>query len=230
MSEDGSRSAGGGGDKDSIRARVEKRLREAERERAERRERENAPPPPVSRPILAPEPEAAPAREPGELVEMPESGDEEPAAEGGGWSFASLVATCFGIGRIPVAPGTFGSLAGLGAFLLAGGLPPAWQLGLLGASILLGWWAAGRHAEAVGRPDPNEVVVDEFCGMWLALALATPGWMAIAAAFLLFRALDILKPPPIRWLERLPGGLGIMADDLGAGLVVRLLVFVFLAM
>ncbi len=159
----------------------------------------------------------------------PEPGIREAEAAGGS-SLAAAVATCAGIGRIPVAPGTFGSLVGLGVFLLTRDLPSAWQIGLLGFSILLGWWAASRHAVAVGRPDPNEVVVDEFCGMWLALVLAAPSAAVVAGAFIAFRLLDIAKPPPINWLERLPGGLGIMADDLGAGLVVRLLVFVFLAM
>ncbi len=97
------------------------------------------------------------------------------------------------------------------------------------AAGLVGPWAAGRAARGRGVRDPNEVVIDEVAGQALALAglhLAFPGpspWIGVVAAFALFRLLDIAKPGPIGALERLPGGVGIMADDLLAGLVVALL-------
>ena len=88
---------------------------------------------------------------------------------------------------------------------------------LIGAGLLLGIWATGRMTSA-GDPDPQRAVWDEFVGMWTTCLLLpkTLPWMA--AAFFCFRVMDIAKPWPIRRLERLPGGLGIMADDLLAGL------------
>ena len=133
------------------------------------------------------------------------------------------MATCLFLGRLPLAPGTWGSLAGLGAFFACRNLAPPIEWTLLVAAILVGTWAAHRYAEDRGLRDPGEVVVDEFCGMWLALAGAEPSLGVALLAFLLFRFLDIAKPPPIRQLERLPGGPGIMADDLMAGGVVHVL-------
>lgn len=153
---------------------------------------------------------------------------------------ARLVATCGFIGRLPHAPGTFGALVGLAAVFLTRGLPPLTGAALFLGAAALGTWAAHRYAAASGRKDPPEVVVDEACGMWLAAFGAIPPADPAAAgggepipfalllgAFVLFRALDILKPPPLRQLERLPGGFGIMADDLAAGLVTRVLLFAF---
>jgi phosphatidylglycerophosphatase A len=93
-----------------------------------------------------------------------------------------------------------------------------------GVITLLGIWACGRHAKLAGMTDPTECVIDEAAGQWFALVpVAYAGKLytvfALALAFVLFRAFDILKPWPISRLERLPGGLGIMADDVLAGLV-----------
>lgn len=144
---------------------------------------------------------------------------------------ARFLSTCGFVGRLPVAPGTFGALVGLGAWYLTAGLAAPVGLGVFLLATVVGTWAAGRYAAAVREEDPPEVVVDEFCGMWLALlgvGLTLPDGSVLPAAllaFVLFRVLDIAKPPPIRQLERLPGGLGIMADDLAAGAVARLVVF-----
>ena len=105
--------------------------------------------------------------------------------------------------------------------LLARDLSAMVSLGLLAVCILVGTWAAARRAQDLGQPDPSSVVVDEFCGMWLALVATNPSLLTAAVAFAAFRVLDIAKPPPIRQLERLPGGYGIMADDLAAGAIVR---------
>ncbi len=199
---------------ETVRDRIEARLRDAEMRREEIREQ--PPPEPESEEPerVELEPRDEPAPEPDEVLPP---------------RLAALIATCGGVGRIPFAPGTAGALVGLGAFALTMGLPAAWQLGLLGVATAAGWRASQAYACAVGREDPNEVVVDEFCGMWLALVLAAPDLVVAAGAFVAFRVLDIAKPPPIRWLERLPGGSGIMADDLAAGLAVRAFLFVFLA-
>jgi phosphatidylglycerophosphatase A len=133
---------------------------------------------------------------------------------------ATLVATWFGCGLVPWAPGTWGSLAALpfawGIALVAGGP------GLLAAAALLfpvGWWAARRVTRGGGVADPGSVVVDEVVGQWLAVTVVPPDPIAYAAGFLLFRAFDILKPWPVGWADRrLKGGFGIMADDVIAGI------------
>jgi phosphatidylglycerophosphatase A len=137
-----------------------------------------------------------------------------------------VLATWFGVGLIPVAPGTWGSLAAL---------PFAWVihdlwgvLGLaLGALIAFvgGCWAAGAFAKASGEVDPAAIVVDEVAAQWLVLIAAPLQPLAWALAFLLFRLFDIWKPWPVRWADRhVKGGFGIMLDDvLAAGCAVAAL-------
>lgn len=139
---------------------------------------------------------------------------------------ALALATWFGCGYSPVAPGTVGSLGALlPAFLLA--RYAGWQplhFGALALAVTLpAVWAAGRTARACGKEDPGLVVVDEVAGQWMALAgAAALNWKTWLAAFLLFRAFDIWKPAPVRQLEHLPGGWGVLADDLMAGLYAAL--------
>jgi phosphatidylglycerophosphatase A len=135
---------------------------------------------------------------------------------------AAALATWFGCGLSPLGPGTVGSLAALAAACalsetLAFG---RWHfLALAAAATPAGIWAAGRYADKTGAKDPGQVVVDEVLGQWLTLcgAHTFAGWKPWLAAFLLFRIFDIAKPFPVRRLESLPGGTGIVADDLGAG-------------
>jgi phosphatidylglycerophosphatase A len=137
-------------------------------------------------------------------------------------SLARLVATGLGSGYSPFAPGTAGSIVGLLLFLPLAGLTWPVQLAATGAVTLVGAIAAGRVARGVGRKDPGLVVVDEVAGQcitFLALPI-TP--VTALAGFLLFRAMDIVKPWPARDLERLPGGWGIMADDVAAGIYAHL--------
>jgi phosphatidylglycerophosphatase A len=136
--------------------------------------------------------------------------------------FALLLATWFGAGYSPIAPGTAGSLAAVAIAIVLdryAGLAP-WHCAVLAALLFLpAVWAAGVTARVVKRKDPGLVVVDEVIGQWLALAGArTLNWKTYLAGFLLFRLFDIWKPPPVRQLEALPGGLGINADDVMAGL------------
>jgi len=142
---------------------------------------------------------------------------------------ALALATWFGCGYSPVAPGTVGSLGALlPAFLLVryAGWKPLYFGALALALVAPAIWAAGRTARASGRKDPGLVVVDEVCGQWIALAgAATLNWASWLAAFALFRVFDIWKPPPVRQLERLPGGWGIVADDLMAGLYAALVLW-----
>ena len=143
---------------------------------------------------------------------------------------ARFVATVGGVGRLPVAPGTWGSLIGLAV---------AWWLA--GHQHALGWWPASRWYAVAGigglwlgvpaasrvaaqqqRHDPQEIVIDETVGMLWALAGLPHHAVVWLAGFGLFRLLDIAKPWPIRACERLPGGWGIMADDLAAGVLTNL--------
>jgi len=133
---------------------------------------------------------------------------------------ASLLATWFGCGRIKPAPGTWGTLGALPPALLVAWLAGWWGL-LLGAVLCFfaGVWAGQRHARALGSADPGEVVIDEVAGVWLTLVPLCLDWRLWVLAFVVFRAADILKPWPASWCDRhLAGGLGIMTDDLVAGL------------
>jgi phosphatidylglycerophosphatase A len=155
---------------------------------------------------------------------------------------ALAVATC-GVGYLPLAPGTWGSLVGVGIYLLVQVsmfrvvqllFPPdnfvrflpwpvfkAAELILITLIVLVGIWAASRTEKLLGRKDPGKVVIDEVAGQLIALLplmpRLDPGWVSIICAFLLFRLFDIVKPYPARRLEGLESGLGIMADDVVAG-------------
>ena len=135
---------------------------------------------------------------------------------------ARVVATAFGAGYAPFAPGTAGSAVGVLLFwpLAANAWP--WQLGACVAVFFVGVAAASRVARRLGIEDPGLVVVDEVAGQWITL-LGLPFTPAVAAAgFVLFRIMDVVKPWPARDLERLHGGWGIMADDVMAGVYAHL--------
>jgi phosphatidylglycerophosphatase A len=143
---------------------------------------------------------------------------------------ALALGTWFGCGYAPKGPGTVGSLAAIAiAWALHRwlGWPPAAIAALAAVLLLPAVWAAGRTARIAGRKDPSIVVLDEVLGQWVTFAGAlTLNRMSWIAGFLLFRAFDILKPPPVRQLERLPGGIGIIADDLMAGVYAALVLMV----
>lgn len=144
-------------------------------------------------------------------------------------AFARLLGTFFYIGYVPGGPGTAGSL---------GALALAWVLhdylnisgayiGFLGLLLMApAIWAAGRMAKDTGSKDPQVVVIDEVVGQWITLAgagtLNAKSWIA---AFALFRLFDIWKPPPVRQLERIPGGAGIVLDDAMAGIYAALVLY-----
>jgi phosphatidylglycerophosphatase A len=145
---------------------------------------------------------------------------------------ATLLATFFGVGYLPWAPGTWASLVAL---------PIAWCVGtfagweaLLAVALLLtfaGIWACDRHARSTGLKDPSECVIDEVAGQLLAcVPLVMTAHMttvlAVFLAFAVFRFFDIVKPWPIARLEHLPGGAGVMADDVLAGIIAALLVWI----
>ena len=142
---------------------------------------------------------------------------------------AHLISTWFGCGLSPFAPGTVGSAAALaiGALLHLYAGFTGWHFAVLGLVTLVpGIWAADVSSKAVKRKDPGFVVVDEVIGQWIAMAGAHPlNWKSCLAAFFLFRLFDIWKPCPARQLEALPGGVGINADDVMAGIYAALVLF-----
>jgi phosphatidylglycerophosphatase A len=139
------------------------------------------------------------------------------------------IATWFGCGYAPKAPGTVGSAAAVAvAWALSeyAGLTPPWFAVLAVASTPAAMWASGATARYLKTKDPGVVVVDEVVGQWMTFAGAGAlNWKTYLAGFVLFRLFDILKPPPVRQLEKLPGGVGIVADDIGAGAYAALVLF-----
>ncbi len=153
------------------------------------------------------------------------------------------IATVCGIGYIPIAPGTWGSVVGVALYCVLGSrvvtsaygtFTSAHSLRLLSAWLvtaaiaLLGVWAADRAAKFLGTKDPQCVVVDEVSGQLLTYvaALAPLNWKYLLLGFILFRAFDIWKPFPARQAESLPGGWGIMADDWMAGIYAAMALWI----
>lgn len=138
---------------------------------------------------------------------------------------SGAIASLAGIGYIPFASGTWGSLA---ALPLAFGLMWAGGPLLLGAGVVVasavGIWACDVYARRVGKPDPSECVIDELAGQWIACLAAPLSPAGFAIAFLAFRLFDVWKPWPVSAAEEAPGGLGIMLDDLVAGVMGAVLV------
>lgn len=143
---------------------------------------------------------------------------------------ALAIATC-GVGYLPLIPGTFGSLLGVGIFLLLGQTAVGLLIAIF-AFTFAGIWAASRTEELAGRKDPGKVVVDEVAGQLIAtlpLALFAQWSMpAVMVSFILFRFFDIVKPYPASRFERFKGGFGIMCDDLVAGVYAAVLVSIFI--
>jgi len=151
---------------------------------------------------------------------------------------STLIATFGGVGYLRPAPGTWGSLVAL---------PVGWVLHILGGPILIalgallafgiGWWATAQETRGKENHDPSEIVIDEVAGQWVALLPVSIGathadaalialWPGWVAAFVLFRGFDILKPGPVGWADRRKCDLGVMLDDIIAGLFAALVVMV----
>jgi phosphatidylglycerophosphatase A len=142
---------------------------------------------------------------------------------------ALAFATVCGVGYTPVAPGTFGSAAGLLLWWLLPSSPPV-QAGAIVALFAVGSWSGSVAERHFGRTDPGQVVIDEVMGMIITLFLNPVGWMGALGAFLLFRIADIIKPFPANRLERLHGGVGVMADDAMAAIYANLVLRAALAL
>ncbi|MSO92093.1 MAG: phosphatidylglycerophosphatase A [Rhodospirillales bacterium] len=144
------------------------------------------------------------------------------------WRPSVLLATWFGAGLLPKAPGTWGSLAALPfAWVLAAVAGPA-GLGIaLAAVVIAGLWSASVFARASGEKDCRQIVIDEVAGQWLTLLATPPDVLSYALGFALFRIADVFKPWPVSWADRaFKGGLGVMLDDLLAGAYAFLVLFV----
>jgi phosphatidylglycerophosphatase A len=142
------------------------------------------------------------------------------------------VATWFGIGFLPITPGSWGSLAALPFAWAITSLSGVTGLGVAAAIVfMVGWWAAATVAKASAIEDPGSIVIDEVAAQWLVLLAAPPAPLPYALAFLLFRIFDIWKPWPARWIDRhLKSGLGIMLDDVVAAVYALCLLSVLLAL
>lgn len=135
--------------------------------------------------------------------------------------FPLAIATVFGTGYAPIAPGTFGSAAGLALWWLV----PHTMVIQATAIVLLfavGSWVGGIAEQHFGRTDPGNVVIDEVLGIFITLFMNPVGWRGAFAAFVLFRVFDVIKPYPANRLERLHGGVGVMADDAMAAVYANL--------
>ncbi|MBI2885297.1 MAG: phosphatidylglycerophosphatase A [Candidatus Omnitrophica bacterium] len=144
-------------------------------------------------------------------------------------SLVKLAATAGGLGYSPIAPGTVGSVLGVALAWVTRDWPAPWALGVWLAACAASIPIATRAERAFGRLDPSAIVLDEVVAMW-GIGVCYPlsirsGWGIAAAAFLLFRAFDIVKPPPLRRLARLPGGWGVVFDDLGAAVYTGLILW-----
>jgi len=156
---------------------------------------------------------------------------------------AELAATCCYLGYLPYAPGTIGAAAGLIWWMILRRFPGfiprspaetgAGFLFFLAIFFLVAVWSSGRTARVTGRPDPASVIIDEAFSIFITFFAVAPGphtplWFFLAAGFALNRIFDIVKPFPLRQIEALPGGWGIVLDDAGAGAYSNLLLRIIL--
>jgi phosphatidylglycerophosphatase A len=143
-------------------------------------------------------------------------------------TFGVLVSTCGYVGYVPVAPGTAGSLLGLGLYAFVRWCD-VWGLEIfvILAITILGIWSASVGERYFERKDPGYIIIDEVAGILFTFLFLPVTWIGAIIGFLVFRFFDIVKPFPVRQTERLPGGWGVMFDDLVAAvyshLVIRLL-------
>lgn len=121
-------------------------------------------------------------------------------------------------GKSPFAPGTAGTVVGVLLYLVLKGLSPAWYLVACVLVIGSGVWAAEEAEKLLGKKDAQSIVIDEIAGYLISMVLVPSGWMYVVAAFILFRVFDVIKPWPLKRLQDLRGGVGVVLDDVGAGI------------
>lgn len=137
---------------------------------------------------------------------------------------SEVISTWFWVGKIPWAPGTWGTLATLPfayALSLAG---PVYYMGVTIVGLFIGVFAADIYEESLGEHDCSEIVIDEVVGLLISMTWLPMTWQSLCLGFLVFRFFDILKPFPIRWLDqKIKGGLGVMLDDVAAGVITNII-------
>ncbi|MBW2370815.1 MAG: phosphatidylglycerophosphatase A [Deltaproteobacteria bacterium] len=139
-----------------------------------------------------------------------------------------FLATGGGAGHLPVAPGTFGSILGLFFCFVLSVLPPAWIGICLVLCILIAVWTSEYAERLLGKKDHSAIVIDEIIGMMVTLVNVPFRLETVVAGFVLFRLLDIIKPPPIRTIQNMPGGAGVVFDDVAAGIIGNIVIrFIF---
>lgn len=144
-------------------------------------------------------------------------------------AFVVSVATCGGIGKIPFAPGTFGSIPGLLLYYLLSRLHPLAAACCIIGFILMAVWIAGQAEQSLKVKDPGCIVIDEIAGMAVTFFALPLGFYLSIAGFALFRVFDVLKPFPVGYLDRnLKGGPGIVMDDVAAGVISNLILHALL--
>jgi len=145
------------------------------------------------------------------------------------YGFFYLVATVFGLGNFPVAPGTVGSAAGLAVCALLHSNLPVYSAFFI-VVFILGVIAAGKVEDRTGEKDPSKVVIDEFACVFLAFFLVPLTPLTVITGFILYRVIDIIKLPPMRSFESLHGGWGIMMDDFVGGIYTNLILQILIAL
>lgn len=137
---------------------------------------------------------------------------------------ALFIATCGHVGKIPFAPGTFGSVVGLILCLFLSPVSVSTMSMVTIGLILVSVWASEHAEKIIGKKDPGSVVIDEVAGMMVTMVGIPFGGLTALSGFILFRLLDIIKPPPVRFFQdELPGGAGIVMDDVAAGIIANIL-------
>lgn len=141
-----------------------------------------------------------------------------------------LIATWFGCGQSPIVSGTVASFAALPvAFVIHHYLGSMALVFAAFAAFFAGWWASNEYIKHIGGEDPHEIVIDEVAGQWLLLAALFPTWQSYLVGFILFRLFDIVKPWPINVADqKIHGGLGVMFDDMLAGIYPVLIYLIIL--
>ena len=142
--------------------------------------------------------------------------------------FVNCVATGCYVGYLPLAPGTWGTVVGVGLYWLLRGLPPAAYAAMVIAFIVFAIWASTAAQGHFEEVDPREIVIDEIAGFLVTMAFHRPSVACVVTGFILFRIFDITKPPPIRWIERrFSDGRGIVLDDVAAGIYANIALWAF---